>query len=353
VTKIDTAALDDTFTSWEKERDLSGTALLTRGGQTLYEGCWGLADRAAERPVTPGTRFATASVTKMVTGATVVALVEAGLLRFDARVVDLLPTERRPSTLLPEVTVHHLLSHTSGIADYAEEDEDSPGYVEDYAALWRERPNVLMERPADFLPLFGDLPPYRAPGERHHYSNAGYVLLGLVVEDVAGAPFADVVAERVLRPAGMADSGFPRLDEPTPDVAVGYLERDEDAAADAPWRTNVYSVPVVGGADGGLVATAADMDRFLRAYDDGTLLGSQRDLVLSVHSEGDEGRYGYGVRLMDDGSIGHDGGDPGVGAVIQRWSADDVSLVVLGNTESDAMWSVWETLKEVWREDAS
>ena len=73
----------------------------------------------------------------------------------DDPVVDLLPAERRPSTLRLDVTVHHLLTHTSGIADYAEEDDESPAYVEDYGSLWVDRPVYGMLRPDDFLPMYG------------------------------------------------------------------------------------------------------------------------------------------------------------------------------------------------------
>ncbi len=218
---------------WERERDLSGSFLVTRGGETLFEHCAGLADRAAGVPVTPATRFALASFTKMFTAVAVVDLVSAGSLSFETPVVEVLPADRRPSTLLPEVTVHHLLSHTSGIADYCEEEEDSPFYVEDYGSLWVDRPCYSIERPADFLPLFGDLPPYRPPGEQYQYSNAGYIVLGLVVEQVTGRPFTEVVQERVFDRAGMVGSGFFRFDEPVPDVAQGYLaaHRPERAVA--------------------------------------------------------------------------------------------------------------------------
>jgi CubicO group peptidase (beta-lactamase class C family) len=74
--------------------------------------------------------------------------------------------------------IAHLLLHTSGIADYAEEDDQVPTHLEDYASLWQERPNYRMLRPLDFLPLFADLPPYRPPGQIWQYCNAGYVLLG-------------------------------------------------------------------------------------------------------------------------------------------------------------------------------
>jgi len=154
--------LDKQLQTWVRERDLSGGVLLTQAGSTLFEGSYGLADRSAAVRVTPQTRFGLASVTKMFTAVAVADLVVAGRLRFEDPVIDILPSERRPSTLRSDVTVHHLLTHTSGIADYAEEGEDSSAYVEDYGALWDDRPTYRMLRPADFLPLFGDTAPYSA-----------------------------------------------------------------------------------------------------------------------------------------------------------------------------------------------
>ncbi|WP_380168423.1 serine hydrolase domain-containing protein [Jannaschia sp. R86511] len=339
--------LDSTFRSWVDRRDLAGTVLLTQRGRTLLEGCYGPADRATGTPVTSRTRFGLASVTKMMTAVATVDLLRRDLLTgLDRPVVDLLPPSRRPSTLRGDVTVHHLLCHTSGIADYCEEDEDHPRYCEDYGALWDDRPSYRMERPDDFLPMFADLPPDRAPGVRYQYCNAGFVLLALVLEELTGQPFADLVQERVLVPAGMTASGFLRLDEAHPDVAVGYLPR---RSPQEPWRSNVYRVPVVGGGDGGMLATARDLDRFLTAYDDGTLLGGLRDLLLQPHADtGDAGyRSGYGVHLAPDGRFGHGGGDPGVECAVSRSPEQGVNLVVLCSMEG-AFDDMWTSLRQAW-----
>ncbi len=340
------AGLDARLRGWESDRDLSGAVLVTQGGRTVFTGCYGLADRAAGVPVTRRTRFGLASVTKMFTAVAVADLVVAGRLRFQDRVVDVLPADRRPSTLHPGVTVHHLLTHTSGIADYCEEDEDSPHHLADYGSLWDDRPSYRMLRPADFLPLFGDLPPYRGPGERWQYSNAGYVLLGLVVEQITGRPYTDVVQERVLDRAGMTRSGFFRLDEARPDVAVGYLPR---TSPQEPWRSNMYRIPVIGGADGGAFSTVDDLDLFLRRYADGTLLGPAQDAVLARHADAGNGFWcGYGVMHYPDGRYGHGGGDPGVEVLVQRFPADDVHVVVLCNGE-DLAGDVRDAVLEAWR----
>lgn len=182
--------------------DFSGTVLVTAGEETLLHACHGIANRAAGVPVMRRTRFGVASLSKMFTAVAVLAALDDAGVGVDERVVDLLPEWRRPRTLDPGVTVHHLLTHTSGIGDYAEEDENLPGYVPDYAALWRELPNYRMRRPDDFLPLYSGLPAVSTPGEAYHYCNAGFVLLGALLEELTGEEFSEAVAARVLRPAG-------------------------------------------------------------------------------------------------------------------------------------------------------
>ena len=320
--------VDARIRSWVDERDFSGIAAVRRAGTVEFEGCYGLANRSDSVPVRPDTRFALASLSKMFTAVAVGSLVRDSRLTFDVPVVSVLPPERRPSTLRPDVTVHHLLSHTSGIADYAEEEDED----EDYAAHWVDRPVYGMLRPADFLPMFGDLPPYRPPGGRWQYSNAGFVVLALVVEELTGQSFPDAVAERVFSPAGMTASGYFRTDEARPDVAVGYLERD---SPDQLWRSNVFATPVIGGGDGGACSTAADLDRFLRSYDDGSLLGLQlREEMLTARVPVDTGiEFGYGAYLYAGGAFGHGGGDPGVATIAQRVPSADLSVVVLCNVE--------------------
>jgi len=118
------------------------------------------------------------------------------------------------------------------------------------------------------LPLFADLPPYRSPGLSFHYSNAGYVLLALLIEEVTGVAYVDVVAERVLGPAGMTESGFFALDEVRPRMSTGYLPPE---APGGMWRAT-SSRCRRWGPDGGLFASAGDLTRFLTAYDDSTLM---------------------------------------------------------------------------------
>ena len=115
---------------------------------------------------------------------------------------------------------------------------------------------------------------------------------------------------------------------------MGYLPRPTPGS---PWRSNVFRVPVVGGADGGAHATAGDIDRFLHAYADGTLLGDLGPMVVRRHADAGDGfAYGYGVLLYPDGRLGHGGGDPGVEVMAHRWPEEEVDVVVLCNVEDQS-----------------
>src|SRR5690606_18987564 len=247
VTDAQWQAFTGEATRLEAEQGFSGILRTTRGEDVLLESCHGLANRADGIPVTARTRFATASLSKMFTAIGVLDAAGRGEVSLDSAVVDVLPEDKRPSTIRDDVTVHHLLSHTSGIADYFEEDEDLPGYREDYGALWDELPTYRVRDYVTLLPLFADLAPVCPPGTAYHYSNAGYVLLGILLAEVAGMPFTEAVETRVFEPAGMTASGYLALDEVHRDVAQGYLA---PLVAGGPWRTNVFSVPAVGGGDG-------------------------------------------------------------------------------------------------------
>lgn len=324
--------------------DFSGTVLIAVGAETVLHACHGIANRATAVPVMKRTRFEVASLSKMFTAAAVLSVLDDADVSVHAPVTDLLPERRRPRTMDPGVTVHHLLTHTSGIGDYAEEDESLPGYVADYAALWRDLPSYRMRRPDDFLPLYTDLPPVSRPGESYHYCNAGFVLLGALLEELTGGEFTEVVTARVLRPAGMAHSGYFALDEARPDIALGYLPPERPGGL---WRSNIYSIPIVGGGDGGAFVTALDVDRFLRAVASGALLGPGTTArMLTPHAQVDDGLWmGYGAYLRADGSFGYGGGDPGVEAIARHLPSKEATMVILANIEG-SLDSVYDTVIE-------
>jgi CubicO group peptidase (beta-lactamase class C family) len=319
--------IDDTLRGWADRDGLSGTVLVTRSGETRFEGSYGLANRADGVPISSSTRFGLASFTKLFTAVTAVALLTEQAIPYETPVLELLPPARRPATLRADVTAHHLLTHTSGIADYFDEDGE-----EDYADLWATRASYRMLRPADFLPLFGDREPYQPPGKAWRYSNAGYVVLGLLIEELAQLPYTEAVQERVFDRAEMAASGFFGFDEVRPDVATGYLPPAEPGL---PWRSNIFALPAVGGADGGAFATARDVDRFLRAHAEGSLTGPDvRDLMLTPQATSADFAWGYGFFLHEGPGPrywGHEGVDPGVEVFGYRLPDLDTQIIALCN----------------------
>ena len=138
----------------------------------------------------------------------------------------------------------------------------------------------------------------------------------------------------------MQDSGFDRSDQPLARSALHYLPSG---------RTNVHSVPVIGGGDGGCVCTVADLVRFCRAVTDGTLIGDLGALAIQRHATiEDEWSYGYGFLIYPDGRWGHGGGDPGVDAAVNHWPDRDITIVALCNVEeTDEMDPAFGLLKAV------
>jgi CubicO group peptidase (beta-lactamase class C family) len=314
---------------------------LSRAGEVLYEGAFGLASRAWGIPNTMQTRFDTASITKLFTVAATLQQIDEGALSFATPVVEYLGLD--DTTISRAVTVHHLLTHSSGIGDDADEESG-----EDYEDLFQDRPNYRVRETADLLDGFRHKPAYFAPGEGCRYNNAGFVLLGLCVERATGAPYRDYVLRRVFAPAGMTRAGFFRMDIVEPDVAEGADPVTDDATGDVvAWRRNVYSYPPIGSPDGGAHVTAADLERFLGAARGGRLFSAESTQAFAVphvfHHQAATTihRYGLGLEFVFDLDsrllyVQKDGINVGVSALLRLYPETDTTLVVLSNTSGGA-----------------
>jgi CubicO group peptidase (beta-lactamase class C family) len=328
----------DRYLRRRAERDgFSGVVLVTRRGSELFAGAYGYASRAWKAPNRLTTRFDTASVTKLFTAVATLQLIDKGLLAYDTGVVDALGLA---GTAIPrEVTVYQLLTHTSGIADDAEEE-----LGEDYNDNFRTTPTYAVVETADFLPFFAAKPPNFPPGQGCRYCNGGYLLLGLLIERASGLPYRDYVRQEVFAPAGMRRSDFFRMDLVNDDVAEGCDPlRDEDGTIRG-WRRNIYSYPPVGEPSGGAHVTAADLDRFLRAVRAGGLLSpASTDAfftpqVLHHRDDGWDQVYGLGLWFAVDraGKVlfaEKEGVNAGVSAALRHYPDDDVNVVLLGNVQ--------------------
>jgi CubicO group peptidase (beta-lactamase class C family) len=340
---LDRRALEDAIARQHEREPFSGVVSVRERGEVVFEQAFGLAHRAERIANTPATRFGIASGTKTLTAIAVAQLVEQGRLAFDARLADCVDAPL--PAFDPDVTLHHLLTHSAGIPDYFDE-----AVMDDYEALWRERPMYRFRTPGDFLPLFAHLPMKAAPGTTWAYNNAGYVLLGLAVERAAGTPFTAYVERHVLQASGMAASGFFPLDRLPGGTAHGYLP-----TGDGGWRTNAYAVPIVGGADGGAFTTAHDLAALWDALFGGRLVGGATlARLLTPHwrtdPERDDGHYGYGLWIRQrDGrpvSFAMVGEDPGVAFSSTYFPDSGVLCSLLGNTV-DASWAMLGALSPI------
>ncbi len=308
---------------------LEGAVSIHQQGEMIFSHANGFAHRSYRISNTETTRFGIASGAKLFTAVAILRLVEAGKVALDERVATILPDI---GIDLDGVTVHHLLTHTSGIGDYFDE-----ATMTDFEEVFQDFPMYRLRRPIDFLPLFQDQKRLFIAGERFHYNNAGYILLGLVIEQLTKQPFADYVTNELFARAQMTQSGYFRLDSLPADTAIGHIENE-----DGTWRTNHYALPIIGGPDGGAFLTASDMERFWRSLLTHQLLSeSMTTQLFHPHVKvNDIASYGYGVWLKRlDAS--HEkwhimGYDPGVSFHSAYYPQSNTIVTVLSNTSDGA-----------------
>jgi CubicO group peptidase (beta-lactamase class C family) len=327
----------------------SGVVGVMQGDRELLRDAFGYANRTWSIPTTVETRFDTASITKLFTAVATLQLIEHGAFALDTSVIGYLGL--KGSGISPAVTPYHLLTHTSGIADDADEEAG-----ERYEDLFLERPNYSIIETADYLPQFVGKPPNFAPGEGCRYCNVSYVLLGLMIERATGSTYRSYVAEHVFARAGMNRSGFFRMDFVESDVAEGVEAIEDEDAGIVGWQRNIYSYPPIGGPDGGAHVTVGDLLRFHRAVTDGRLLGPALTAELlspkARHSARGAGSHmmGYGFEFETDADdvvrcYWKEGVNVGVSGMLRHYPGKDITFAVLAVGEN-AAWSPIRAIDE-------
>ncbi len=314
-------AIDSLIRGYVDANRFSGTVLIARGDTTWYRKSFGYANAEFSLPFSDSTRFKLHSMSKPITAAAVLKAVEANYLSLDSSIVTYLP---QAPDVWREVTIDHLLTHTSGL----------PEFTNTWLDNWAGSMQATLNRLEDTLAQFA---PQTRPGSQWRYSNIGYVLLAAALEQATSMRFADVLEDFVFVAARMSHAG---LEKSPPWELVDY---------DGPWvvpyqATGYNGAPeylqeafskmyVIPGA-GGVYASADDVLAFLRQMFSRDLLSDRLRGAMLQAAKRNDVSYGYGWFVTDrDGAVvyRHDGGNNGFVASMEYYPELEVSIIVLSN----------------------
>src|SRR5688572_26294330 len=309
--------IDELLAAHAKVNGFSGTVLLASQGRPLFAKGVGYANVEWQTPNTTKTKFRIGSVTKQFTSMLVMQLREQGKIKLeDSMCLYVTPC---PEAWKP-VTIHHLLTHTSGIPTYT-------GIKE-----WREI-NMVPKTTDQIIAFFRDLPLQWVPGEKYAYNNSGYFLLGVVIEKITGKKYEQALQEMILTPLGLTDTGYDWSATIIPRRATGY--RGKGATL-----TNSPALDMQQPyAAGSLYSTVEDLLKWDQALYTEKLLPAAAKQVMWTPFK-DNYAYGWGIAQPAANQFGghkriaHGGGINGFSANFVRLPDAKMTVVVLANNES-------------------
>ena len=316
------AKIDELLSKYYEYNLFNGSVLAADGGKVIYEKGFGYANVEHQIPNTPETKFRLASVTKQFTAMLIMQLVEEKKIDLNEKIETYLPDYA--DYIDDRITVHHLLTHSSGIHNYT----DQPDFPEVYSRLKINLDKVIKGECTKELDF--------TPGERFKYSNTGYYLLGAIVEQVTGNTYAEVLKKRILDPLEMNNSGLDDESTILENRAYGYARAAGELQV-APFMEieNAFAA-------GGMYSTTQDLYKWDQALYDDKLVGKKyRKMIFKPQIEsGNGGAYGYGwgIRKMSfcEGEdsvlvVQHMGGLSGFNTIISRIPEDKHLIVILNN----------------------
>jgi len=327
------AKIQEVLALAHKYRQFNGTALVAENGKVIYKGAFGPANIEWNIPNTPDTKFRLGSITKQFTATVILQLVEQGKIKLDAKLTDYLPEYRKDTG--DKVTIHHLLTHTSGIPSYTSQS----GFFENVS----RNPYKVDEFVKKYAS--GDLE--FEPGSKYTYNNSGYFLLGAIIERVTGKPYEQVLKANIFDPVGMTNTGYDHHDTLIPKRASGY-RKTPDGYTNAPYLD--MSIPY---AAGSLYSTVEDLFLWDQAlYTDKLLSAQSKALMYKPFLD----EYGYGWVITNASFkqnnqpvqvITHNGGINGFTTTIVRFPNEKNLIVMLDNTGSEYLDRLSDSIAKV------
>jgi len=310
--------IDKLMQLYQDYGQFNGTVLVSEGGKEIFKKGYGLANMEWNIPNEPDTKFRIGSITKQFTSMLIMQLVEEGKIKLEGKITDYLPGYRKD--IGEQVTIHHLLTHTSGIPSYTELPEFSNEISRD--------PYTVDEFVQKYCS--GDLE--FKPGSKFVYNNSGYFLLGAIIEKVTGKKYEAVLKERILDPLNMKNTGYDHHESIIANRAGGY-EKTFDGYQNTPYID--MSLPFAAGA---LYSTVEDLYLWDQALYKRELL-SEKYMKMMFTPFLNNYAYGWSVRkiaLADSKDsvlvVAHSGGINGFVTLITRLVQDKHMIVLLNNT---------------------
>jgi CubicO group peptidase (beta-lactamase class C family) len=299
----------------------SGSAMIAQGDKVILSMACGEASKRYHVKNNIDTKFNLGSMNKMFTAVSIAQLAEQGKLTYEDKISKYIDDTWLPKEMTDQITIHHLLSHTSGLGSY---------FNETYQKSSRD----LFREVDDYKPLVkGDKLKF-PPGSNYAYSNTGMLLLGVVIEKASAQNYFEYVRKNIYQPAGMKNSDSYPLDEPVENLAMGYFPK---VGGNTPWRENTFLHVLRGGPAGGGYATSPDLLRFAQALQAGKLVKPATLATLwQDHSKRGYG-YGFNIRPAPTGRvIGHSGGFPGLNSQLDMLVDQGFTVAVMSNHDSAA-----------------
>lgn len=309
--------IDDLMQKYVANGKFNGTVLVADQGKVIFKKGYGLANMEWNIPNEPDTKFRLGSITKQFTSMLIMQLVEQGKLKLEGKITDYLADY--PKANGDKITLHHLLTHTSGIPNYT----DFP----EFRTFERNR-----LKPADLIKKFSELPLTFEPGSTFSYSNSGYVLLGAIIEKVTGKSYENVLQANIFTPLEMNNTGYDAAYKILPKRAAGYekwnLKYDNASYMD-------MSIPY---AAGSIYSTVEDLALWDQALNTDKLLSASSKALLFTPYKNDYA-YGWGVfkkqvgQLKDSAqAMAHQGAVNGFNTSLIRIPKNKQLVVLLNNT---------------------
>jgi CubicO group peptidase (beta-lactamase class C family) len=307
--------VDDYINAEMARRQIPGLALtIIQNGQQVKTAGYGLANLESKAPVKPETVFEIGSITKQFTAAAILLLAQDGKLSVNDRISQHLP---ETPAAWSNITIRHLLTHTSGLKNYTGLD----GFELRRHLTQAQFISAIAPQPMDFQ-----------PGASWKYCNTGFNLLGFIIENVSGKVYWEFMSERIFRPLGMnaTTDRLPALI--LAHRASGYQQTNHVLINRDCDLTDVFSA-------GAIVSTVLDLAKWNAALDRDDLLNSRSKELMWTPTRLNDGKptkYGFGwfIDTLDGHkNIGHSGSTSGFSATIQRFPDDNLAIIILTNTD--------------------